>query len=60
MILAKARYKTHNGELLAIVETFKTWRYYLEGFQYKVLIYIDYNNFCRFIDIKSMSTRQVR
>ena len=24
------RYETHNDELLAIVEAFKTWRYYLE------------------------------
>ena len=30
MIPAKTRYKTHNGELLAIVEAFKTWRHYLE------------------------------
>ena len=30
-IPAETRYKTHNGELLAIVEVFKTWRHYLEG-----------------------------
>ena len=32
MILVETRYETHNGELLAIVEAFKIWRYYLEGF----------------------------
>ena len=32
MILAKTRYETHDGELLAIVEAFKTWMHYLEGF----------------------------
>ena len=31
IITAETRYETHNGELLAIVETFKTWRHYLEG-----------------------------
>ena len=31
MILAETRYETHDGELLAIVETFKTWRHYLKG-----------------------------
>ena len=31
MIPAETRYETHNGELLAIVEAFKTWRHYLEG-----------------------------
>ena len=32
MIPAETRYKTHDGELLAIVEAFKTWKHYLEGF----------------------------
>ena len=31
MILVKTRYKTYNGELLAIVEVFKTWKHYLES-----------------------------
>ena len=31
MIPAETRYETHDGELLAIVEAFKTWRHYLEG-----------------------------
>ena len=29
MILAETRYKTHDNELLAIVEAFKTWKHYL-------------------------------
>ena len=32
MIPAETRYETHDGKFLAIVETFKTWRHYLEGF----------------------------
>ncbi len=31
IIPIKMRYKTHNQELLAIVEAFKTWRHYLKG-----------------------------
>lgn len=30
MILAKTQYKTYDQKLLAIVEAFKTWRYYLK------------------------------
>lgn len=44
MILAKIYYKTHNQELLAIVKTFKTWKYYLEDFKHKVFILIVYYN----------------
>ena len=50
MILTETRYKTHNGELLAIVEAFKTWRHYLENCKHEVFILTNHNNFCRFID----------
>ena len=57
MILAKTRYKTYDAELLAIVEAFKNWRHHLEDYQYKVLVLTDYNNLCRFMDTKSLSSR---
>ena len=60
MISAETRYETHNGELLAIVEAFKTWRHYLEGCKHEVLVLTDHNNLCRFMDTKSLSSRQVR
>ena len=60
MIPAKTRYKTHDGELLAIVKAFKTWRHYLEGCKHEVLVLTDYNTLRRFIDIKNLSSRQVR
>ena len=60
MIPAETRYKTHNGELLAIVEAFKTWRHYLKGCKHEVLVLIDYNNLRQFMDTKSLSSRQVR
>ena len=60
MIPAKTRYKTHDGKLLAIIEPFKTWRHYLEGCKYKVLVLTNHNNLHRFMDTKSLSSRQVR
>ena len=39
MISIETWYKTHDGKLLAIIEVFKTWRYYLEGCKYKILIH---------------------
>ena len=60
MIPAEIRYETHDSELLAIVEAFKTWRHYLEGSQHEVLVLTDHNNLRRFMETKSLSSRQVR
>ena len=60
MIPAEMRYETHDGELLAIVEAFKTWRHYLEGCKHEVLMLTNHNNLRRFMDTKSLSSRQVR
>ncbi len=60
MIPAETWYKTHNGELLAIVEAFKTWRHYLKSCKHEVLVLTDYNNLQRFMDKKSLSFKQVQ
>ena len=60
MILAQTRYKTHDGELLAIVEAFKTWHHYLKGCKHEVLVLTNHNNLRSFMDTKSLSSRQVR
>ena len=60
MIPAETRYETHDQELLAIVEAFKTWRHYLEGCKFEVLVLTDQNNLRRFMDTKSLSSKQVR
>ena len=57
MIPAETRYKTHDGELLAIVEAFKTWRHHLKGCKHKVLVLTNHNNLRRFMDTKSLSSR---
>ena len=59
MIPTKARYKIYGQKLLAIVEAFKTWYYYLKGCKYEVLVLIDHNNFRRFMNTKSLSSCQV-
>ena len=60
MIPAETRYETHDGELLAIVEAFKTWRHYLEDCKHEVLVLTDHNNLRQFMDTKSLSSHQVR
>ena len=59
MIPAETRYETHDGELLAIVEAFKTWRHYLKDCKHEVLVLTNHNNLRRFMNIKSLSSRQV-
>ena len=57
MIPAKTQYKTHDSELLAIVEAFKTWRHYLEGCKHEAFVLTDHNNLRRFMDTKSLRSR---
>ena len=59
MIPVETQYETHDGDLLAIVEVFRTWRHYLEGCKHKVLVLINHNNLRRFMDTKNLSSRHV-
>ena len=60
MIPAETRYETYDGEFLAIVKVFKTGRHYLKGCKHEVFVLTDHNNLRRFMDTKSLSSRQVR
>ena len=60
MIPAKTWYKTYDGEFLAIIDAFKTWRHYLEDCKHKVFMLTNHNNLHRFMNTKSLSFRQVR
>ena len=60
MIPAETRYETHDNELLAIVEAFKTWSHYLEGCKHEVLVLTNHKNLRRFMDTKSLSSCQIR
>ena len=59
MITAETKYEIHDGELLAIVQAFKTWRHYLEDCKHEILVLTDHNNLRWFMDTKSLSSRQV-
>ena len=54
----KINYKTHNLELLVIIETFKQWCHYLESSQYSVEILTDHNNLQSFMKVKALNERQ--
>lgn len=59
MIPTKTGYETHDGEILAIVEVFKTWHHHLEGCKHNILILTGYNNFYWFVDTKILSFKLV-
>ncbi len=48
---------THDNELLAIVEAFKTWRQCLKGYEHEVFMLPDHNNLQHFMNTKSLSSR---
>jgi hypothetical protein len=56
----EGRYDTHNRELLAIVDSLKVWRHYLESTVDPFELYIDYDNLRWFMKTKELSKRQVR
>jgi hypothetical protein len=55
---AEQNYDTYDRVLLAIVETMKQWRHYLEGANHKVLIQCDHKNFEYFQTSNVLSRRQ--
>jgi len=57
---AELNYDIHNKELLAIVEAFKKWRYYLEGTATPVEVITDHKNLTYFCSSKSLTRRQAR
>ena len=59
MIPAEIWYKTHDGEQLAIVEAFKTWKYYPKSYKHEVLVFANHNNLQRLMNTKNLSSKQV-
>lgn len=55
MIPVETWYKTYNSKLMAIIEAWKTWRYYLEGYKHQILVLTDHNNLHQFMDTKNLS-----
>jgi hypothetical protein len=57
---SELNYDIYDKELLAIVESFRQWRAYLEGSRYPVQVYSDHNNLQFFTTTKKLSRRQAR
>jgi len=57
---AKESYKTHDLELLVIVEAFKQWHHYLERSTHSVEVLMNHNNLCEFINIKTLNEQQAQ
>ncbi|SLM35631.1 gag polymerase env protein [Lasallia pustulata] len=60
MIPAERKYETHDGELLAIVESFRHWRHYLEGSTHPVEVLSDHSSLQSFMTTHKLLRRQVR
>jgi hypothetical protein len=53
-------YEIHDKELLAIVDSFKLWRRYVEGSLYTVLVYSDHQNLEYFTTTTILNRRHAR
>ena len=60
LIAAERHYETYDGELLAIVESCKHFRHYIEGAQYQLEVVSDHNNLQWFMTTKQLTRRQAR
>lgn len=56
MILVKTCYETHNGQLLAIIETFKICHHNLKSCKQKVLVFSHHNNLYCFKNVKNLGS----
>ena len=59
MLLLEQYYEIHNAELLAIVESFKIWRHYLEGATHTILVLTNHNNLKKLMETTSLSVCQI-
>jgi hypothetical protein len=57
---AESNYEIHDKELLAIVDSFKVWRRYLEGAMHMVQVYSDHQNLEYFTMMKVLNWHQAR
>ena len=55
---AEEIYKTHDKELLIIIEMFKCWRHYLQKMMHIIEILCDHNNLRYFMIITVLNERQ--
>jgi len=53
-------YEIHDKEMLAIIRGLESWRYSLEGVQFKFEIWIDHKNLEYFMKAQKLNQRQAR
>ena len=56
--LVEWNYEIHDKEMLAIIHTLEEWRYFLEGAQHPVEIWIDHKNLEYFMTGKKLNCHQ--
>jgi len=59
-IPAECNYDIHDRELLAVVESMRHWRHYLEGLRNPVQVLFDHENLKIFMSTKALNRRQAR
>ena len=57
---AEINYEIYDKELLAIIDSFQTWRQYLLGAQHKITVYCDHKNLEYFMTTRVLNRRQAR
>jgi len=60
LVPAETRYKVHDQELLAIIESFRQWRHYLDGSTHAIRVVTDHNNLVGFMTTPKLNGRQAR
>ena len=60
MVPAERNYDTHDQELLAIIESLREWRHYLQGSKNPFQVFTDHDNLRYFMNTKILSRRQAR
>lgn len=57
---AELNYEIHDKEMLAIIESLREWRHYLEGTTNPITIYTDHRSLEYFMSTKQLNRRQAR
>ena len=57
---AELNYNIYDKELLAIVDTFKTWKVYCSGSKHTINVITNYKNLMTFTITKVLNRRQVK
>ena len=56
--VAEINYKIHDKELLAIVDSFQEWRYFLKGIIHPIIIYTNHKDLEYFMSARVLNQRQ--